>query len=251
MEWCIIGLNFSARCNLRKDNKPYWLKLWFDSINNLYIDHFIRPQLDGSGLDFRVMGPRHLQISGPGITVADHVHMMALPDKPVRLAVYEGLGKISIGNYCIVNPGVRISSACEISIGHSCMLAMNAYLSDADWHDLQHRIYAPGTTGPIILGNNVWIGDSALVCKGVTIGDNSVVGAWSVVTRDVPANVVVAGVPAKVVRELDPDNLTTRQDLFNGPNPYESFEADYDRKRLDGNSILGWLKSIIKPGNSD
>jgi hypothetical protein len=63
--------------------------------------------------------------------------------------------------------------------------------------------------------------------------------------------VVVAGVPAKVVRELDPDNLTTRQDLFTGPTPYESFEADFDRKRLGGNSIAGWLKSIIKPGNSD
>ncbi len=197
------------------------------------------------------MGPRHFQISGPGISIADHVHVMALPDKPVRLAVYEGLGQISIGNYCIVNPGVRVSSADKITIGDSCMLAMNCYLSDADWHDLQHRIFAPGATAPILLGNNVWIGDSALVCKGVSIGDNSVVGAWSVVTKDVPANVVIVGNPARIVRDLDPDDLTTREGLFNGPTPYELFEANFFRERLADNSFFHWLKTLIAPGSSD
>ena len=236
---------------MRKDNRPYWLKQFFGSLNNLYINHFIRPQLESSGMDFRVIGPRHFQISGPGISIADHVHVMALPDKPVRLAVYEELGQISIGNYCIVNPGVRVSSADKITIGNSCMLAMNCYLSDADWHDLQHRIFAPGATAPILLGNNVWIGDSALVCKGVSIGDNSVVGAWSVVTKDVPANVVIVGNPARIVRDLDPDDLTTREALFNGPTPYELFEANIFRERLADNSFLHWLKTLIAPGPSD
>jgi acetyltransferase-like isoleucine patch superfamily enzyme len=236
---------------LRKDHRPFWLKNLADLINDAYVDHFTRPQFDRTGEDFRVMGPRHLSVSGTGISVADHVHIMALPDKPVRLAVYEGLGSIDIDSYCIINPGVRITSASGITIGHSCMLAMNAYLSDADWHDLQHRIYAPGAAAPIKLGNNVWIGDSALVCKGVSIGDNSVVGAWSVVTKDVPSNVVVAGNPAKVVRELDTKHLTTREHLFTSETPYDEFERNYFKDMLEKNTFFRWLKSVFAPGSAD
>ena len=55
---------------------------------------------------------------------------------------------------------------------------------------------------PITLGRNVWLGGGVIVCPGVTIGDNSVVGAGSVVTRDIPANVVAVGNPARVIREI-------------------------------------------------
>ena len=58
------------------------------------------------------------------------------------------------------------------------------------------------TTAPILIGNNVWIGAKATVIKGVTIGDNVVVAANSVVTHDIPSNVVVAGVPARILREI-------------------------------------------------
>ncbi len=236
---------------MRKDHRPLWLKLLQDRLNGLYVDHFCRPQFDVAGADLRVMNPRHLQVSGPKICVGDHVHFMALPDKPVRLAVFEGLGEINIGSYSIINPGVRISSAASISIGHSCMLAMNCYLSDADWHDLAHRIYAPGITRPIVLGDNVWIGDSALVTKGVTIGENSIVGAWSVVTRDVPANTIVAGNPARVIRELDVSHLTMRRDLFTSEEPYARFEQRYVEDQLGPNRALDWLRAIIRPGRED
>ncbi|MCB1645533.1 MAG: acyltransferase [Pseudomonadales bacterium] len=176
---------------------------------------------------------------------------MCLPDKPVRLAVFEGQGRIEIGSYSIINPGVRITSASEILIGHSCMLAMNCYLSDADLHDIQHRIYAPGKTGPIRLGNNVWIGDSALVSKGVTIGDNSIVGAWSVVTKDVPANSIVAGNPARVVGAVDPNHLTMREALFTGQQPYSDFEHQYYSNLLGGNTLASWLKALIRPSERD
>lgn len=229
------------------NHQPLWLKKYLDQLNGLYVRYFVEPHLDEVGEGFKVMNPGSLEISGPKITVGNHVHVMALKDKPVRLAVFDGLGSIHIGNYCIVNPGVRISSADDIEIGDSCMLAMNAYLSDADWHDLQHRIYAPGNHKPIRLGKNVWIGDSALVCKGVTIGDNSIVGAWSVVTRDVPANVVVAGNPAKIVRHLDPSHVTTREDLFNMPMPYQQFEDDYNQTLLQDNSFFGWLMHRLHP----
>ncbi len=236
---------------MRRDNRPHWVKKMFDRLNDAYIRHFIHPQLDGAGIDLRVHGARYCHISGPHISVGDHVHMMALADKPIRLAVYEGLGRIHIGSYSIINPGVRITSATEIAVGESCMIAMNAYLSDADWHDLQHRIYAPGATAGIKLDDNVWVGDSALVCKGVHIGENSVIGAWSVVTRDVPANVVVAGVPAKVVRQLDPAEITSRKHLFTGKVSYEEFEADYFQQKLGSNSFINWIRSLVLPGKKD
>jgi len=197
------------------------------------------------------MNPRYLDISGAKITLGRHVHFMALRDKPVRLAVFEGLGSIDIGDYCLINPGVRISSADSIVIGHSCMFAMNAYLSDADWHDLQHRIFAPGNHSGIVLGNNVWVGDSALICKGVTIGDNSIVGAWSVVTKDVPADVVVAGNPAKIIRQLDPLDITSREHLFNMDITYDQFEENWYREGLAGNGFGQWLRAIFFPKNTD
>jgi len=183
--------------------------------------------------------------------MGDHVHFMALRDKPIRLAVYEKLGSIHIGNYCIVNPGVRITSAAEITIGDGCMLAMNAYLSDADWHDLQHRIFTPGTSKPICLGDNVWIGDSALVCKGVTIGENSVVGANSVVTKDVPPNTIVAGNPAKVVGAINPDDITTREHFFTRPVPYSEYKKAYYKKLYANNGLLNWLRTIVYPRSDD
>lgn len=241
---------------MRKDNRPYWLKQISDGLNRLYVSHVIAPQFDQCGHGLCVFSPRHLHISGAAINVADHVHFMALADAPVRLAVYENLGSIEIGSNSIINPGVRITSASRITIGRNCMLAMNAYLSDADWHDLQHRIFAPGNSAPITLGDNVWIGEGALVCKGVEIGDNAVVGAYSVVTHNVEPNAVVAGNPARLVKTLDPDDLTTREALFTNTvfTRYESF-ADYEARffseRMQGNTLLGWLRSRLLPGRTD
>jgi len=146
---------------------------------------------------------------------------------------------------------VRITSASQIIMGHSCLLAMNCYITDADWHDVQHRIYAPGETRPVKLGDNVWIGDSAIVTKGVTIGSNSIIGAGSVVTKDIPENVIAAGNPARVVRQLDGDNLTDRAALFNMAEPHSQFEARYYQQLLTGNTLSGWLRSLLFPSRQD
>lgn len=236
---------------MRRNHQPFWLKSIRDRMNAWYVNHFIRPEFDAAGYDLRVMTPRHLEISGPNIRVGDHVHFMALPDKPVRLAVFDGLGKINIGSYSIINPGVRMTSAAEISIGEGCMLATDCYLSDADWHDLNHRIYAPGNNAPITLGDNVWIGDGALVTKGVSIGKNSIVGAKSVVTKDVPDNCIVAGNPARKVSELNDDHITTRRDLFNMTESYDEFEAEYFRQLTSGNTFSRWLRTLMWPTDRD
>ena len=94
-------------------------------------------------------------------------------------------------------------AADQITIGDACMFAHGAYISDADWHGIYDRSEPVGKTKPVVLKDNVWIGDSAIVCKGVTIGENSIIGAGAVVTKDVPPNCVFAGNPAKLVKVLD------------------------------------------------
>ena len=159
--------------------------------NQKLVNHFLAPQLDAVGEDFQVWHPRYLQLTGTNILVGSHVHVMALRDNPVRMSSFGGVGRISVGNYCIVNPGVRIISADNISIGDSCMLAMNVHVTDADWHDTQYRIYAPGKTATVTLERDVWVGDSVFIGKGVTVGENAIVGAYSVVTSNIEANSIV------------------------------------------------------------
>jgi maltose O-acetyltransferase len=68
---------------------------------------------------------------------------------------------------------------------------------------------------PIIIGNNCWIAGNVTVCGGVTIGDGCVIGAGSVVTRDIPSNVIAAGVPCRVIREItEDDDLRNHPDLY-------------------------------------
>ena len=80
------------------------------------------------------------------------------------------------------------------------MIASNVYISDADWHDIYDSTASPGATAPITLERNVWLGEGVKLCKGVRIGENTVIGAGSVVTGDIPANVIAAGNPAHVIK---------------------------------------------------
>ena len=139
----------------------------------------------------------------------------------------------------------------KIDIGDACMIAHGAYISDADWHDIYDRAEPVGKTKPIVLKDNVWIGDSAIICKGVTIGENSIIGAGSVVTKDVPANSVFAGNPAKLVKKLDEKEFNTRRDFYKNPVKLAHDFDMLDRFTLKDNSLLGWLKSIIYPNKNN
>jgi len=75
----------------------------------------------------------------------------------------------------------------------------NTIITDSDWHTDDPR---SGQDAPVILERNVWLGINVTVLKGVTVGENSVVGAGSLVTHSIPANVVAAGVPARVIRPV-------------------------------------------------
>ena len=132
------------------------------------------------------------------------------------------------------------------------MLASNAYITDSDWHTVYDRTKRAEEITPVHIGDNVWLGDHATVLKGVTIGENSVVAARAVVTKDVPSNVIVAGNPAKVVKELDPEReIVTRMDYFADPAGQRRFFDAVDREVLAGNRFLPWLWSrLYPPGRS-
>jgi acetyltransferase-like isoleucine patch superfamily enzyme len=237
---------------VRRDHRPYYLKRWMDALNRWYVRHYVHPHFERLGRkpDFR--NPRHLEIIGPNVCAGDYLSTLATRDGPIRLIVYpEGDGRIEIGDYVALSPGVRITAHTSITIGHSCSLAQRVFITDADWHDLYDRVFPPGPTAPVVLEENVWVGDGAIVCKGVRIGANSVVGAGAVVIRDVPPNTVVAGNPARPVKALDPTRrMTTRRDLFTTFGSIEAHEDRLDREALAGNTLGGWLRSMWRPDRS-
>lgn len=104
--------------------------------------------------------------------------------------------------------GGSICAAGSIRIGAGCLIGANVTLADTDFHALNpaNRRYnrSPDDIGvaPIVIGDNVFIGADTFVLKGVRVGKNSVIGAGSVVTRDVPENAVAAGNPARVIRSI-------------------------------------------------
>jgi len=119
-----------------------------------------------------------------------------------ELAVGPG-GTLEIGARTLVNYGTAISAQQLVRIGPRCLIGTYCLMMDNDFHRIEpeRRLERPESR-PIVLGENVWLGGHVIVMSGVTIGDDSVVGAGSVVTRDVPPRTLVAGVPARVIREL-------------------------------------------------
>ncbi|BAY48725.1 maltose O-acetyltransferase like protein [Scytonema sp. HK-05] len=127
-------------------------------------------------------------------------------------------GQVSLGNYALVH-GARIICDAQIEIGDYALISWNVVLMDTyrlPFDPTQRRreleqipfrsprcIDGMVPAQPILIGSNVWIGFDACVLPGVTIGEGAIVGARSVVTQDVPPYTIVAGNPARVVRELD------------------------------------------------
>ncbi len=115
---------------------------------------------------------------------------------------YSDFGKnITLGKRIFINSGCRFQDQGGVVIGDDCLIGHNTVLATLN-HDLDPSRRADLHPAPIVIGRNVWIGSNATVLPGVTIGDNAVVAAASVVTKDVPENTVVVGSPARVVRTL-------------------------------------------------
>ncbi len=240
---------------MRRDLRPYWLKKYYLKFRQWYVQHFIAPKCDHLGNYSTVMKPWYVNISGPNIVIGDSVTMIGERDSPVNIGVWgrePGLGSITIGNAVLLSPGARISASDEIVIGDSVMMANGVYITDSDWHGIYDRTERCEKVSPVHIENNVWLGDGATVLKGVRIGENSIVGARAVVTRDVPANVVVAGNPAEIVKHLDPEKVfVTRAEFFSDPEGQQRFFDAVDREILAENTLLNWLRAIFSPTKDD
>ncbi|CAI3312099.1 chorismate mutase [Enterococcus cecorum] len=110
---------------------------------------------------------------------------------------------ISVGENFYANFNAVLLDICPITIGDNCMLAPNVQLYTA-YHPLDpiERNSGYENGAPITIGDNVWIGGNSVILPGVTLGDNVVVGSGSVVTKSFPDNVVIAGNPAKILKEI-------------------------------------------------
>jgi maltose O-acetyltransferase len=111
---------------------------------------------------------------------------------------------ISIGAETFINYDCVMLDVAPITIGSACQLATRVQLLTATHPiDPEPRRIGWESAAPIVIGDNVWLSGGVIVCPGVTIGEDTVVGAGAVVTRDLPAGVVAMGVPARAVREID------------------------------------------------
>jgi len=139
-----------------------------------------------------------LEGRGGGIVLEDSVvvnrnSMLLAKTGPIHLG-----SRTTIGSNCV------LASLGGIELGKSVLVAGGCYMCGGDYHmdDATHAIMDQGaySKGPIRIGDNVWIGTGAIILDGVTIGPGAMIGAGAVVTKDVPENMIVAGIPATVIR---------------------------------------------------
>lgn len=123
----------------------------------------------------------------------------------VEPPVYFSYGtNIHIGDNFYANFNFTIVDDYTVTIGDNVLIAPNVTIS-VTGHPVHHELRKAGEmfSFPVTIGNNVWIGSNVVINPGITIGDNSVIGAGSVVTKDIPPDVVAVGVPCKVIRSIN------------------------------------------------
>lgn len=240
---------------MRRDHRPYWMHALWEAFENAWAGRFLAPHFEALGPHPKIVRPWNVEVFGPNVRAGRAIHIVSRRDQPVSFTVWspqDAPGRIEIGDCCFFAGGVRVLAAQAITIGDGALIARNVTLSDSDWHDLYDRIDPRPASAPIVIGRNVWIGDGAFVGKGVTIGDNAVIAARAVVTKDIPANTVAAGIPAAPVKTLDPDGpYKTRMDMLGDPEGLNAFMENAYKDALKGNSTLGWLRSKVWPRRGD
>ncbi len=152
----------------------------------------------GAGVATERQPGNHLWVQRDGILELDQETWLRTEYGPNHLTVYPG-ARIRIGARSLVN-GAMIVEKSSVTIGEDARIAFGVRILDSDLHDLDAE--TPERSSPIRIGARVWIGANVIVLPGVTIGDDVVVGAGSVVTGDIPARVLAIGSPARPVRSV-------------------------------------------------
>lgn len=115
---------------------------------------------------------------------------------------YTDCGKnTTFGKHVFVNSGCRFQDQGGIRIGDNCLIGHNAVIATLN-HEIEPERRATTIPSPIVLERNVWVGANVTILPGVTIGKNAVIAAGAVVTKDVAANTIVGGVPAKLIKRI-------------------------------------------------
>lgn len=118
---------------------------------------------------------------------------------PCMISTIKQKAEIRIGDNCGFS-GTVIASALKITIGNNVRCGANTLITDSDWHTDDYR---SRSNKEIIIEDNVWLGYGVKVLKGVHIGENTLIGACSIVTHNIPANVIAAGNPCKIIQKID------------------------------------------------
>jgi acyl-[acyl carrier protein]--UDP-N-acetylglucosamine O-acyltransferase len=152
-----------------------------------------------------VIANHRLVIRGPGtVTVGDRANLYAFAGK-TRLITRTPSAEIRVGPNARLN-GPLLQADTLIEIGADCIVGQ-AHILDSDMHSLalDRRVNAAARvrTAPVILERNVWVSRGAAILPGVRVGEGSVIGYGSVVTKDIPPGVLAAGNPARVIRRLE------------------------------------------------
>lgn len=177
-----------------------WLRGWWYRIKfGIQLKNF------SAGHMFRVYGP--LIISGPGrVKLGSNCLIISNAIKPVCIRTLSPQAVVRLGDHAGLN-GTSIQCVKLVSIGESSNIA-DAYITDTRAHGLcinrrQETVHEVASA-PVHIGNNVWVSVQVVILHGITIGDNSVIGACSLVRKDIPSNVFAAGNPIQKIRKLEP-----------------------------------------------
>tara|TARA_B100000963_G_scaffold78180_1_gene66220 strand:+ start:779 stop:1387 length:609 start_codon:yes stop_codon:yes gene_type:complete len=201
-----------------------------------------------------ILKPQYLRLFGTNINIGNFVTIICASDRKVDLSTWQTdklNGEIFIGDYVLMSPGTNLRCAKKISIGKSSMIASDVTITDSDWHGIYDRTDYVASPKEINIEENVWIGERSIVLKGSRIGKNSIIGAGSVVTGNIPENCVFAGNPAKFVKNLEENDFKTRESLFAGSSTYLEDLIEIEKKTTSQNTILKWIKSVFWPKNED